>query len=223
MHLRINKKILIYIFLFLIFTTFNNKNLNYKNFLKIDKIVVEGLDENSNFELQNNLLLLEVNDLFFLDKSEISEIINSNNLVEKYYVFKKYPSTLNIKIDKTKILAQLKKNGNSFFLGSNNRFIKKKDINYEVPFIFGDFETRNFFELKKAIDDSNFDYKEINKLFSFKSGRWDIETNNGLIIKLPKDKIKKSLSLVDSIINEYKDYKIFKIDLRQNNQVIING
>ena len=218
-----NKKILIYIFLFLIFTTFNNKNLNYKNFLKIDKIVVEGLDENSNFELQNNLLLLEVNDLFFLDKSEISEIINSNNLVEKYYVFKKYPSTLNIKIDKTKILAQLKKNGNSFFLGSNNRFIKKKDINYEVPFIFGDFETRNFFELKKAIDDSNFDYKEINKLFSFKSGRWDIETNNGLIIKLPKDKIKKSLSLVDSIINEYKDYKIFKIDLRQNNQVIING
>ena len=110
-----------------------------------------------------------------------------------------------------------------FFLGSNNRLIKKRDVTYEVPFIFGDFENRNFFELKKAIDESNFDYKEISKLFSFKSGRWDIETNNGLIIKLPKDKIKKSLSLVDSIINEYKDYKIFKIDLRQNNQVIING
>lgn len=218
-----NKKILVYIFLFLIFGTLNNKNLNYKNFSKIDKIVVEGLDKNDNFELENSLTLLEVNNLFFLDKSKISKIINSNNLVEKYYVFKKYPSTLNIKIDKTKILAQLKKDGDSFFLGSNNRLIKKRDVTYEVPFIFGDFENRNFFELKKAIDESNFDYKEISKLFSFKSGRWDIETNNGLLIKLPKNKIKKSLSIIDNIINEYKDYKIYKIDLRQNNQVIING
>ena len=33
--------------------------------------------------------------------------MNSNNLVESYNVFKKYPSTLNITIHKTKLLAQL--------------------------------------------------------------------------------------------------------------------
>ena len=222
MHKRRSKKILIYIFLFLIFGTLNNKNLNFTKIAKIDKIIITGLDEKSNFELENNLNVLKLNNLFFINKSKISEIIDSNSLVEKYLVFKKYPSTLNIKIDKTKILAQLKKDGESFFLGSNSKLIKKKSIRYEVPFIFGDFENESFFKLKNAIDESNFDYSQIDKLFIFKSGRWDIETNNGLLIKLPKNEIKESLVLIDSIISEYKNYKIYKIDLRQYNQIVIN-
>ena len=43
-------------------------------------------------------------------------------------------------------------------------------------------------ELKKAIDQTNFDYDEIKSLFSFQSGRWDIETRSGLLIRLPEKK-----------------------------------
>ena len=100
---------------------------------------------------------------------------------------------------------------------------KSHDIGEDIPFIFGDFENESFFKLKNAIDESNFDYSQIDKLFIFKSGRWDIETNNGLLIKLPKNEIKESLVLIDSIISEYKNYKIYKIDLRQYNQIVING
>ena len=32
-------------------------------------------------------------------------------------------------------------------------------------------------------------------LFFFKSGRWDIETNSGVLIKLPKNNLKEMLDL----------------------------
>ena len=218
-----NKKILVYIFLFLIFGTLNNKNLNYKNFSKIDQIVVEGLDKNDNFELENSLTLLEVNDLFFLDKSKISKIINSNNLVEKYYVFKKYPSTLKVKMKKTKFLAYVKKDDKIFYLGSNSKLIEAQNKNEKIPFIFGTFETKNFLGLKKIIEESKFNFNEIKNFFFFPSGRIDIETNKGIFIKLPINEVRESLDLSSLILQDSKFKEIKIIDLRQKNQVIING
>jgi cell division protein FtsQ len=218
-----SKKVLVYFFLFLFFGTLNNKNLNDIEFLKIKEVAVIGLDEENNFKIKNNLNFLKINYMFFLDDSQIIDAINSNSLVEQFVVSKKYPSTLNIKVNKTKILARFKKDGNNFFLGSNGKFIKMININYKTPFIFGDFKNENLFELKEAIDKTKFNYEEIKNLFSFKSGRWDIETKDGLLIKLPKDEIQKSLNLLLNILEKDKEKKINKIDLRQLNQVIING
>ena len=92
-----------------------------------------------------------------------------------------------------------------------------------MPFIFGNFKNENFFELKRAIDESNFNYHKIKELFFFKLGRWDIKTNTGIIIKLPNYNLKKSLELSMKILLENNDKKINEIDLRQNNQIIING
>ncbi len=223
MHYQKSKKILIYIFLFLIIGTLNNKNLNNIKMPNIEKITVEGLDDRNNKELTNNLNFLRINNLFFLDKIYISKIINSNNLVEEYSIFKKYPSSLYIKIIKTKFLAQIKRNDHFLLLGSNGKFTKIKNIKSEVPFIFGDFDNKNFFNLLDAIDKTKFNYGEIKNLFFFKSGRWDIETNSGILIKLPKNNIKKSLEIYLSILNKGDHKKIKKIDLRQRNQIIIDG
>lgn len=218
-----NKKILIYIFLFLLIGTFNNKNLENIDIVKVNKIYVTGLDEKSNKKLMNNLNFLKISNLFFLNDKEITKIVTANNLVEDFFVFKKYPSTLNISISKTNFLAKVKKNGNSFFLGSNGKLIKEIITEQTVPIIFGNFENKNFFELKKAIDETYFDYDEIKNLFFFKSGRWDIETNSGILIKLPKKNLKQSLKLSINILSKDDQKKINKIDLRQLNQIIING
>ena len=143
-------------------------------------------------------------------------------MVEKFYIFKQYPSKLNISIKETNFLAKVNKNGNNFFLGSNGRLIDIENINKDVPTIFGNFNNKNFFELKKTLNDSNFDYNEINKLFYFKSGRWDIELKNGLLIKLPKDNLRGSLRLFFNILNIYDEKEITLVDLRQQNQIIIN-
>ncbi len=218
-----SKRILIYFFLFLIIGTFNNKDLNNINFAKINEIVVTGLDKKDNLYLIRKLSFLKINNLFFLDERGIKEILNSNNLVENYSVFKKYPSTLNIKIDKAEILAQVKRENKIFFLGSNGKLISNLDTENDVPFIFGNFENKNFFELRNAIQETNFDYSKIKNLYFFKSGRWDIETNEGLLIKLPKENLKKKLKFLIIFLEKDFENKIDKIDLRQHNQVIVNG
>ncbi len=223
MHQQKSRKILIYFFLFLIIGTLNNKNLNKLNFVKINTINIVGLEENSNYDFINSLNSLKFHNLLFIDKSQITKIINSNSLVEKFYVFKKYPSTLNIEIQRTKFLAQTKKENDNFFLGANGKLTQTVSFKSDLPFIFGDFKNKNFFDLKKAIDETNFEYNKIKNLFFYKSGRWDIEINNGLLIKLPKDGIKESLELLIIFLDQNKKKKIKELDLRQKNQIILNG
>ncbi len=222
MPLQKNRKVLIYILLFFILATFNNKNLIDINFPKIDEINVNGLSEINNLEIKNNLSSLRIKNLFLLKKNEINKVINSHNLVEKYSVFKKYPSTLNIKIDKTNFLAKIKKDHNIFLLGSNGKLIKSSGTVKEIPFIFGDFKNKSFFELKDAITNKNFDYSKIKSLFFFKSGRWDIELHNGLLIKLPQKNVEQSFEQILKILKKNEN-NVNLIDLRQKNQIIING
>lgn len=220
---RKSKKFLLYFFLFITIGTITNKNLNNINFSKINKITVLGLDEKDSFELKNNFNVLKNDNLFFLDKSFIKKILDSKSYIEEYVVIKQYPSILTIKVVQTEILAKFKKNEKNYYLGSNGKFINDVDIKYEVPFIFGDFKIEKLFELKDAIDQTNFNYNNIEKLFFFKSGRWDIETFDGLLIKLPKDEIVGSFELLVKILIENDEKKIKKIDFRQKNQVIIDG
>jgi|TARA_B100001093_G_scaffold463007_1_gene478692 cell division septal protein FtsQ len=223
MQLKKSKKILIYFFLFLMIGTLNNKNLEINNFANLDEIIVKGLDNENNYQIIDNLNLLKINNLFFINKEQIKDKIIANNLVEKYSVFKKYPSTLKIEISKTKFLALTKINNDNFFLGSNGRLIEAINFKKDIPFIFGDFDNESFFELKKAIDETNFKYNRIKNLFFFKSGRWDIETKSGLLIRLPEKNIKKSLQLMIDFLAKENNEKINKIDLRQYNQIIIDG
>ena len=216
-----NKKILIYFFLFLIFTTFNNQNLN-ANYFKIDKISILGLEENDKLLLEDSLNLLQNDNIFFLNKNEIANKINANPTVENFSVFKIYPSSLSLKIDKTIFLAQIKSDSNNLILGSNGKLIQTDENKKNLPYIFGDFDIKNFFELKKAIDETNFDYGKIKNLFFYKSGRWDIETNDGLIIKLPKLNLKNSLDFFQNFLSNNPDNQIRTVDLRQNNLLIIN-
>ena len=218
-----NKKIFIYFFVFLVIGTLNNKNLSNNNFAKVNKISVTGLDEINNLDLHNKLDLLKIKNIFFLNKTEIKKILDSNSLVEQFSVFKKYPATLNVSVNKTKFIAKVKKDSDIFFLGSNGKLIKIDNIKKDVPFIFGNFNKKDFFELKKVIDETNFDYLEIKNLFFFKSGRWDIETKNGLLIKLPKNDLKKKFKLLIKFLSKNDQKKINKIDLRSINQIIING
>ena len=111
MQQRISKKIIIYLSLFFIFTTINNNFLDKLSFPKINFIKIDGLDFDDSQSLQMNLDYLKLKNLFFLDENKIKEKINSNKIVDKFSVFKNYPSTLEIKIKKTQFLAGTKKMG----------------------------------------------------------------------------------------------------------------
>tara|TARA_B100000900_G_C20555176_1_gene706471 strand:+ start:831 stop:1502 length:672 start_codon:yes stop_codon:yes gene_type:complete len=219
---QINKKFLLYLFLFFLFGSLNNKNLTEIELPKIEKIDIFGFDEENSNQLLENLEFLKFQNLFFLQRLEIEEILRQNDLIDKYSIFKKYPSTLELKINQTEFLAYLPKDGKYFFVGSNGRLIESKKKLKKKPIIFGNFKINEFFKLKNSIDKSNFDYEQINELFYFPSGRWDIKLRSGKLVKLPIDDLNSSLNLLIKVLNDTKFQNAKIIDIRQYNQVIIS-
>lgn len=218
---QINKKIIFYISLVIILGTFNNKNLKNFDLPKINMVNIEGIEFNDN-EYLKIMNLIKLNNLLSIQKSQIKEIFNSNNLIEEYEVFKKYPSSLEIKIEKTNFLASTNINGKNYLVGSNGKFINTKDYSQNLPFIFGNFETEKFLEFKNIILQTDFKYNNIKNFYFFPSGRWDIEMISGVLIKLPITGIKESLNLSIDLLEDKEFSNIKILDIRQKNQIVIN-
>jgi cell division protein FtsQ len=77
-------------------------------------------------------------------------------------------------------------------------------------------------EFKKIVDLSKFEFQEIKNLYYFESGRWDIELDNNILIKLPSQKVDQSLKLVFDFINNDNLAGIKVVDARIKNQIILN-
>ena len=221
MHQRTNRKIIIYLFLFAILASVNNfKYINLQLF-KIDLINISGLNNTENSNLYEKITNYKKKNIFFIDNLEISKNINSNNLVEKFWVFKKYPSTININLIKTNFLAITKINNIDYLIGSNGKLIKKRnDQVIDLPFIFGGIDANDFLILKEILDKSNFDLSKIENFYYFKSNRWDIKTKKGLIIRLPSEISVNLLNTLNQIIEDENFKNIKTLDFRQPNQII---
>ena len=217
MQQRKSKKILIYFFLLLVVGSINNINLNGLKFQNINDINITGLDTKNKLILLKEIENFNLNNIFLISKIDLINEIESNSLVENYSIFKRYPSSLDISIEKTKFLAKINKDGQIFYIGSNGKFIKNNSLNNKLPFIFGNPEIFEFFKIKETIDKSKISYTEIKNLFFFPSKRWDLELIDNTIIKLPNDNINFALNLAIEFLNDNKF-----IDARIKNQIILN-
>ena len=216
------KIILIYFFLFLIVGSINNNSLNRIQLEKIKNIKISGLDENQKIILLENIIKLDLKNIFFLNGNEISKIIRSNTLVEDYEIIKRYPYSLDIKIKKTNFLAKINNNGKIFLIGSNGKLSDLKFSDKELPFIFGKPEIHEFIKFKHIIDKSKFSLNEIKNLYFFPSKRWDLELKNNIILKLSKDHARLSLDQAFEFLNDSNFNDIKVVDARIRNQIILN-
>ena len=159
-----------------------------------------------------------------MNKQEINNLVNSNTLIQDYEIFKRYPNTLDINIQRTKFLAKIKDDKKIFLIGSNGKLssLEQEDKNNFLPFIFGRPEIDQFLKFKKIIDNSNFKYKDIENLFFFSSNRWDIQLKNNLLIRLPSKNIIKTLNLVSDFLAENNNKSIKVVDARIQNQIILD-
>ena len=221
MHQRTNRKIIIYLFLFAILASVNNfKYINLQLF-KIDLINISGLNDTENSNLYEKITGYKKKNIFFIDNLEISKNINSNNLVEKFWIFKEYPSTININLIRTNFLGITKINNIDYLIGSNGKLIKKRnDQVIDLPFIFGSVDANDFLILKEILDKSNFNVSKIENFYYFNSNRWDIKTKKGLVIRLPSEINVNLLNTVNQIIEDENFKNIKMLDFRQTNQII---
>ena len=221
-------KIFFYLILFILLSTQITKNKNIKiNFnTNLNNIEVIGLSDENNLKVYQSLKFLLTKNIFLVNKNDFQNILKKNNLVESFYIKKIYPNLIKIKIKQTKLLAITNKKGKKFFIGSNGKLIpvSQVELSYnELPFVYSKSNYIDFIKLKKIIDESEFQFEQIESFYYFPSNRWDIKTKDGFLIKLPEKNIAESLKFVTLIkINEeFKDKKI--IDLRISNNIVLSN
>ena len=222
MHQRKSKQVFIYFFLLLLLGSITNTNFQNIKTFNLNKIKVSGLDDKGNRELANKIENLKLKNIFSLNKNHLKNIIEINSLIENYKIFKIYPSTLDIKINKTKSLAKINQNGKILFIGSNGKFSEIASHNQELPFIFGKPKIQEFLDFKKIIDNSKFSYEEVKNFYFFPSKRWDVELKNNIVLKLPTNNSKNSLDYLFEFIADKNLKNNLIIDARIKNQIIFH-
>ena len=221
-------KIFFYLIFFLLLSTqiTKDKDIKISFIANLNNLEVLGLSEENNLKVHQSLKFLLTKNIFFINKNEFENILKKNNLVESFYIKKIYPNLIKIKIEQTKLLAITNKNGKKFFIGSNGKLIlgSQVEASYnELPFVYSKGNYINFIKLKEIIDESEFQFEQIESFYYFPSNRWDIKTKDGFLIKLPEKNIEESLkfALLIKINEEFKDKKI--IDLRISNNIVLSN
>ena len=223
MHQLVDKKnkIIIYLISLLILSTTNGKFVKNQNvyFSTINQINIKGLSNTDNKKIYNELNSLFYQNILFVGKKEIQRVISKYNIIEEYNIKKIYPSTININIKPTKFIAKL--SNNDQLVGANGKLIEDRDNDEILPYIFGEYNSRDFLIFKNNINKSKFTFTEFKTLYFFPSNRWDILTNDDILIKLPQDNFSMALNLAHKIISNDNLENKKLIDLRVNNHLIL--
>ena len=223
MHQLIDKKnkILTYLVLLIILSTTSGKFVENQDSYSftINKIDIEGLSNANNSKIYNELNNLFYKNILLIGKEELQRVIGKYNIIQEYDIKKIYPSTINISIKPTQFVARL--SSNDQLVGINGKLIEDKENNDILPYIFGEFNSQDFLNFKKNIAQSKFTFEKFKTLYFFPSNRWDILTNDDILIKLSHDNLSESLNLAYKIIssNDFKNKNL--IDLRMDNHLII--
>ena len=222
MHQLISKKIIVYLSLFFFLGSVNNYSIVNFSLPKIKKVEVYGINLNESVKIKRIIESLNTENIFSVDKLDLKSNFHSINIIEKIEIFKNYPSTLKVKIKKTKFIALVKKNGKEYFIGLNGKLIETNNTFLKLPYVFGDLDLKEFIKLKNKIDKSNFNFNQISNFYYYKSKRWDIETTKGNIIKLSNKNIENNLNLFVRLSKENELNDGSTIDFRQKDQIILN-
>ena len=217
-----DKRILIYLFLLILFGSINNKYFTNISFFKIKNTKLVGLNDAEKSNLLTEFEIIKKKNIFFLQKKELIKILNSNDLIESFLINKNYPSDINIIIQKTNFLANINILDENFLIGSNKRLIKSKLSDPNLPTVLGNPSLKDFFLINDEILKSSIKLTDIKKLYFFPSKRWDLELNSGILIKLPMSNPINSINKYFEIksLPQFNDIEIF--DMRVENQIIVN-
>ena len=221
------KKNFLFLFLIIFFLSSINSQLFIKkkeSLYNLNSIEVTGLDEQINTEIQNNLNFMKNTNIFFIDKEILKDHIDKYDFIEKYNIFKIYPSKIILELKQADFLAQTIKDNKVYFIGSNNNFIEiERFHNHKnLPIVYGKFTAQEFTSFLKIIRKSKLNYNSINEIFFYPSGRIDIKNKDNLLIKFPMQNLEEAIIIVNKIIKN-KNFRNNLIDLRVPNQLILSN
>ena len=224
----INKyKLYLYLF-FLIFLSsiFNFKFLeNYQDMFILKNININGVSYKEKKYIEEELYKLKNTNIFKITENKVLDILTKFNFIDSIYVNKVIPSSININISKTDILAKTFINGEVFYIGKNGKFINPNQIfeQYKTATVFGEFEIKEFLNLYNILNNQKLEIGNIEQYYYFKNRRWDLVFSNKLVLKLPSKNKSDSIKIYKQLLNNDNLTNIKIVDLRVINQIIMTN
>ena len=215
------KRLVIALFLLILFTTINSKQRFIASQFDLKTIEIENNLLLKDNDIKNLLISFYNKNLVFLNNNEVKKALMQNSLIESFNIKKKYPNTLKVKIFEKKPIAVLLDKKNKFYLSEKIDLIEFRNLpNYQtLPYVLGNKDDFKIFydNLIKI----NFPLNVVKKYTLYSTDRWDIETKDNQVIKLPSKNYLKSLKNFLNLKskNDFEKYKLF--DYRINKQLIL--
>ena len=215
------KRLIIALSLLILLTTINLQQSFVISKFNLKTIVIENNLLLKDKDIKNSLIPFYNKNLIFLNNNEFKKVLMQNSFIESFNIKKKYPSTLKVKIFEKKPIVILQNKKNKFYLSEKIDLIEFKNFpNYQnLPYVLGNKDDFKIFynNLKKI----NFPLDIVQKYTFYEINRWDLETKNNQVIKLPSKNYTKSLENFLNLKskNDFEKYKLF--DYRISNQLIL--
>ena len=215
------KRLVIAISLLVLLTTISSQQKFIISKFNLKTIIIQNNLLLEDKDIKNLLIPIYNKNLLFLDNTEVKKILMQNSFIDSFKIKKKYPSTLKIQIFEKRPIAIIFNKKNKFYLSEKIELIEFKNLpNYQtLPYVLGNAD--NFKIFYTNLKNINFPLDIITKYIFYESNRWDLETKNNQVIKLPSENYTKSLEnyLKLKSKNNFEKYKLF--DYRINNQLIL--
>ncbi len=214
-------RLIIAIALFITLSTVSSQQKIVFSKFKLKEINVENNFLIKEKEIKELLIPVIDKNLIFLAHSDVEELLIKNSLIESFNIKKKYPNSLQIKIFEKKPIAILLDKQNKFYISEKIDLIEFDKLidDKNLPYVLGNREEFEvFYNSLKTI---NFPFEIIKKYTLFETNRWDLETMNKKIIKLPPENYIRSLENYLNLRNDdnFKNYLVF--DFRIQDQLIL--
>ncbi len=215
------KRLVIAISLLVLLTTISSQQKFIISKFNLKTIIIQNNLLLEDKDIKNLLIPIYNKNLLFLDNIEVKKILMQNSFIDSFKIKKKYPSTLKIQIFEKRPIAIIFNKKKKFYLSEKIELIEFKNLpSYQtLPYVLGNAD--NFKIFYTNLKNINFPLDIITKYIFYESNRWDLETKNNQVIKLPSENYTKSLEnyLKLKSKNNFEKYKLF--DYRINNQLIL--
>lgn len=221
MHLKKDNKLILffYVLIILFLTTISNYNFYNKKIFTIKYIDINGLSEKKNLSIKNEIQNIIGKNIILVKKNNFNKIMYRND-IRDITIKKIYPNKLVINFIPAKPICEILFEDYKIFLGDNGKKLEPETIDRKLPIVYGSKNIKNIFKVINLLMSSNLDYYRINKIIFFKSGRFDINLDNEILIKYPINYSKEIINYSNDLFNNKKFANSKIIDLRLNNKII---
>jgi len=221
MHLKKDKKLILffYVLIILFLTTISNYNFYNKKIFTIKHIDINGLSEKKNLSIKNEIQNIIGKNIILVKKNNFNKIMYRND-IRDITIKKIYPNKLVINFIPAKPICEILFENYKIFLGDNGKKLEPETIDRKLPIVYGSKNIKNIFKVINLLMSSNLDYYKINEIIFFKSGRFDINLDNEILIKYPINYSKEIINYSNDLFNNEKFANSKIIDLRLNNKII---